>query len=74
MINRRIQGRVLRLGDNTQHRIHRPAWTGGTSTGMFNSCNHRHSRGLERNFFIESEGQYKKDVPHCRKLQKGGGK
>lgn len=65
-----IGGVVLKLGQNTQHRLRRPGWT----TKDENSFNHRHGRHLERNFFLKTEGFYRK-MPKNASLgdNKGGG-
>ena len=55
----RIAGRVLRLGENVDHRICRPAWTSESSAGMFNSSDNRHGRRMEMGFFQRTAGLYK---------------
>lgn len=54
-----VAGKTLALGDNTAHRLCRPAWTSEKKTGMFNAHNHRHDRHLRYRFFIKSEGLYR---------------
>lgn len=58
-----VQGKTLKLGENTDHRLCRPAWTSETKTGMFDSANHRHDRHLRYRFYVKSHGLYKKMNP-----------
>ena len=69
-----VAGGVLKLGENVEHRVCRPAWTSSRVTGYFKSCNHRHGRYLEPNFYVESEGLYKPDnkkVPYLAYVRGG---
>jgi hypothetical protein len=65
--NRRLHGRWLKLGDNTYHRLSRPAWTSDFSTGMQESFNHRMGKKLQRNFFVQTGGLYRKPEKKSRK-------
>lgn len=40
--------------------VNRLAWTSESKTGVFNAHNHRHGRGLEKNFYVVSQGYYRK--------------
>ena len=57
MAGKTIAGRVLRFGQNDQHRICRPSYTQDDP----HSYKHRAGMRLEKNFFVKSGGFYKAD-------------
>ena len=40
--------------------VDRPSWTSESGTGMWDAHKYRHGRDLEKNFYIISEGCYRK--------------
>ena len=55
----KIANRELRLGENDDQRVLRPAWTSTTKTGMFESYNHQHDRSIRYGFYVRSQGFYR---------------
>ena len=50
----------LKLGDNTIHRLCRPAWMSEKSTGNFDAYKSRQGKHLEREYYTYTHGLYKK--------------
>ena len=54
-----IANKELKLGENDDQRVLRPAWTSEKKTGMFESYKHQHGRSIRRYFYVRSEGLYR---------------
>ena len=52
----KIADRELKLGENDDQRVLRPAWTSEKNTGNLESYKHQHGRSIRRYFYERSEG------------------